>query len=150
MEGGKEEMRPKAQHSENTKAPAGYGGDERIAALFQPDAVLAEQYFENFRRSSPLEPEKILFLAVLEDGIRCLQDNFLTQNDKKKILFQDAEAWIFGSDSDWIFSFASVCAVLGFDPQYLRRGLRNWQARARTVSQDKEKPVGTSPQRLVA
>jgi hypothetical protein len=142
-------MKSKAQGSENTTAPGGFGGDERIAALFQPDAVLVEQYFDNFRRKSPLEPEKTLFLAVLEDGIRCFQDNFFTQHDKKKILFRDAEAWIFGPDSDWIFSFASVCAVLGFDPEYLRRGLRSWQKRA-SQSQNKEKRPGTSQQRLVA
>jgi hypothetical protein len=143
-------MRPKAQRSENTAPSAGFGGDERIASLFQPDAVLAEQYFDNFRRKSPLEPEKALFLAVLEDGIRCFQDNLFTENDKKKILFQDAEKWLFGDESGWIFSFASVCAVLGLDPQYLRRGLRNWQERARSDSQNKQKPFGTPQQRLVA
>jgi hypothetical protein len=144
-----EKMKPKFQRSENT-APMGFGGDERIAALFQPDAVLTEQYFENFRRKSPLEPEKTLFLAVLEDGIRCFLDHLSTHNDKKKLLFRDAEAWIFGADSDWIFSFASVCAVLGFDPEYLRRGLRTWQERARSQSEDKQKRPGTPQQRLVA
>jgi hypothetical protein len=143
-------MKPKAERSENTTAPAGFGGDERIASLFQPDAVLVEQYFDNFRRKLPLEPEKTLFLAVLEDGIRCFQDNLFTQNVKKKILFQDAESWIFGPDSDWIFSFASVCGFLGFDPEYVRRGLRTWQERARRESQNKQKRSGASQQRLVA
>jgi hypothetical protein len=143
-------MKAKGQRSENATPAIAFGAEERIAALFQPDAVLVEQYFDNFRRKSPLEPEKTLFLAVLEDGIRCFQDNFLTQNDRKKILFQDAEAWIFGADSDWIFSFASVCAVLGFDPEYLRRGLRTWEERARGESQDKEKRSATAQQRLVA
>ena len=32
---------------------------------------------DNFRRKTPLEPEKALLLAVLEDGIRCFQDNIL-------------------------------------------------------------------------
>jgi hypothetical protein len=143
-------MKPKAQRSESTAPSIGFGVEERIAALFQPDAVLVDQYFENFRRKSPLEPEKTLFLAVLEDGIRCFQDNFLAQNDKKKILFRDAEAWIFDTDSDWIFSFASVCAVLGFDPEYLRRGLRTWAESVRGEQQNKPKRSATSQQRLVA
>ena len=143
-------MKPKAERSENPTPAIGFGGDDKIASLFQPDAVLAEQYFDNFRRKSPLEPEKALFLAVLEDGIRCFQDNLFAESDKKKILFQDAEKWVFGDESGWIFSFASVCAVLGLDPGYLRRGLISWVERARGDSQNKQKPFGTSQQRLVA
>jgi hypothetical protein len=45
--------------------------EEKIALLFQPDALLAPQYFENFRRKTPLEPEKKLMLAILEDAVWC-------------------------------------------------------------------------------
>ena len=57
---------------------------------FQPDVLLGEQYNDNFRRKVPLEPEKALLLAVLDDGVRCFQDNVLPQNKKKQILFAEA------------------------------------------------------------
>ena len=40
----------------------------------------------------------------------------------------EAEAWIMQDDSTWLCSFISICHVLGFDPDYLRQGLRRWRA----------------------
>lgn len=45
--------------------------EERIASLFQPDTLAAAQYFDNLRRTTILEPEKRLMLAVLEDAVSC-------------------------------------------------------------------------------
>ena len=126
------------------------GGDERISSLFQPDVLLAEQYIDNFRRKTPLEPEKALLLAVLEDGIRCFQDNILPRNKKKQMLFEEAEAWLFGDESNGIFSFVSVCALLGLDPGYIRRGLKQWQELAVGGKRKKQRSFGYLPQRLVA
>jgi hypothetical protein len=140
-------MKPKTQHSEHMPAHAVPSGEDRIASLFQPDALLGDQYLENFRRTIPLEPEKTLLLAVLEDGIRCFQDNVLPRNRKKQMLFEEAQEWLFSDNSDWLFSFVSICAVLGLDPGYIRRGLRQWQERARR----KHQRGSRSPQhRLVA
>jgi hypothetical protein len=140
-------MKPKNQHSEHMPAHAVPGGEDRIASLFQPDALLGDQYLENFRRTIPLEPEKALLLAVLEDGVRCFQDNVLPRNRKKQMLFEEAQEWLFSDNSDWLFSFVSICAVLGLDPSYIRRGLRQWQERARR----KHQRGSRSPQhRLVA
>lgn len=140
-------MKPKTQHSENTPAHPVPGGEDRIASLFQPDALLGDQYLENYRRTIPLEPEKALLLAVLEDGVRCFQDNILPRNKKKRMLFEEAQEWLFSDDSDWLFSFVSICAVLGLDPSYIRRGLRQWQERARRKHQRGSRPP---QQRLVA
>jgi hypothetical protein len=126
------------------------GGDEGIATLFQPDVLLSEQYRENFRRKTPLEPEKALLLAVLEDGVRCFQDNILPRNRKKQILFEEAEAWLFSDEANGVFSFVSICALLGFDPGYIRRGLRRWQERAVGEGRKKQRGSGSLPERLVA
>jgi hypothetical protein len=143
-------MKFEKKRAENTPVQTNPGGDERISSLFQPDVLLAEQYIENFRRKTPLEPEKALLLAVLEDGVRCFQDNVLPRNKKKQILFEEAEAWLFGDESNEIFSFASICALLGFDPGYIRRGLRQWQERAVGGTRKKQRGCGSIPQRLVA
>ena len=124
--------------------------DDRMASLFQPDVLLTEQYIENFRRKTSLEPEKALLLAVLEDGVRCFQDNILPRNRKKQMLFEEAEAWLFSDEANGVFSFVSICGLLGFDPGYIRRGLRWWQQRAIGGKRKKQQGSVPLPQRLVA
>lgn len=101
--------------------------DEKVASLFQPDTLLAAQYFSTMRRKTALEPEKKLVLAVLEDAVKCYQDNAGTAHSKGKKLFDDTEQWIFETASDWLFSFENVCTLLGLDPEYLRAGLMRWK-----------------------
>jgi hypothetical protein len=66
------------------------------------------------------------------------------------MLFEEAEAWLFFDESNRVFSFVSVCNLLGFDPDYLRRGLRQWQARALAGGRKKQRGFSATPQRLVA
>lgn len=124
------------------------GIDERVGSLFQPDTLVAEEYLGNCRRKTPLEPEKILVLAVLEDGIRCFQDNAAARSPKKKKLFKEAQQWLFCDDSDWLFSFSSVCELLGFDPDYIRRGLKKWEKRSRNGANKEQPPCVTAVRRL--
>ena len=35
-----------------------------------------------------------------------------------------------GSNDDWIFSFNNICEILGLDPDYIRRRLREPDARS--------------------
>src|SRR5437867_7485085 len=98
---------------------------EKIASLFQPDTLLSAQYFDDRRRKAPLEPVKRLMLAILEDAINCFQDNHRARCGKSKRLFDEAREWIFGV-SDWVFGFENICSALGFEPQYIRAGLRRW------------------------
>jgi hypothetical protein len=124
--------------------------EEKLASLFQPDVLLTQQYLDNFRRKTPLEPEKALLLAVLDDAVRCFQDNIGSQNKKKQLLFEEAEAWLFSEEADGVFSFVSICGLLGFDPGYVRRGLRRWQERALVAAKKKQRVAGPAQQRLVA
>jgi hypothetical protein len=126
------------------------GGEDRISTLFQPDALLNDEYLENFRRKAPLEPERALVIAVLEDAIGCFQDNVLPRNRKKQMLFEEAQEWLFSDDSEWLFSFVSICAALGLDPGYIRQGLRRWQERVQTASRKKHRRSRPAQQRLVA
>jgi hypothetical protein len=142
-------MKFETKRTYNTE-PMAPVSEEKLASLFQPDVLLTQQYLDNFRRKTPLEPEKALLLAVLDDAVRCFQDNILSQNKKKQLLFEEAEAWLFSEESDGIFSFVSICALLGFDPGYVRRGLRRWQQRALVAAKKKQRATGPAHQRLVA
>lgn len=112
---------------------SGLSMDERVSSLFQPDTLLPDQYLDTYRRKLHLEPEKKLMLAVLEDAIACFQKYLFARHGKGKILFQDAETWIMDENADGVFSFAHVCATLGFEPAYLRQGLVRWRQQQTAV-----------------
>jgi hypothetical protein len=97
--------------------------EDRVASLFQLDPVLPAQYQETFQRTTHLEPEKTLMLAVLEDAILCFQRYAGARNGKTRRLFRDAEDWILEKESKWFFSFDQICLSLGFEPGYIRLGL---------------------------
>jgi hypothetical protein len=127
-----------------------YGTDERIGSLFQPDTLLAEDYAANFRRKIPLEAERTLLLAILEDGVRCFQENLLASGGKRRLLFEEAREWLFSDDTGWFCSFVSICALLNLEPNYIRRGLLQWESRARKSTQTKQRGSAAVQPRLVA
>ena len=133
----------------NSSGPRTAGMDERIGSLFQPDTLLGEDYAANFRRKIPLEPERTLLLAVLEDGIRCYQENLFANNGKRRALFDEAKEWLFSDDTHWFCSFVSICTLLNLEPNYIRRGLREWELRARKAT-PKKSHGNIIDQRLVA
>lgn len=126
------------------------GMDDRIGSLFQPDTLLGEDYAANFRRKIPLEPERTLLLAVLEDGIRCFQENVFAVGGKRRTLFDEAKEWLFSDDANWFCSFVSICTMLNLEPNYIRRGLREWEARERKALHKKAQSALVVEQRLVA
>lgn len=109
---------------------SGLNMEERVSSLFQPDTLLPEQYLDTFRRKVHLEPEKKLLLAILEDAIACYQKYLFARDSKGKGLFREAESWVGEKGNEAVFSFDSVCEMLGFDPEYLRRGLATWTSNA--------------------
>ncbi|MEK7378878.1 MAG: hypothetical protein AABZ71_08230 [Candidatus Binatota bacterium] len=108
-------------------AQSGPGAEERAFSLFEPDILLPTQYFATTKRKDHLEPEKKLMLAVLEDAIWCFQHSLLARDKRRKVMFSEAEEWIMEEDGDSLFSFESICEVLGLNPKYVREGLMRWQ-----------------------
>lgn len=103
---------------------------EGILSLFAPDTVVPEQYFDTLRRGQHLAPEKTLVLAILQDAIDSFQKYVSAEDRVGRERFLEAEQWIMAKEDDWIFSFDNVCALLELDPEYLRRGLRQWRGQA--------------------
>ena len=136
--------------SNDNSAHRTVGVEERIGSLFQPDTLLGEDYAANFRRKLPLEPERTLLLAILEDGIRCYQENLFAAGGKRRTLFEEARDWLFSDDSGWFCSFVSLCTLLNLEPNYIRRGLRQWETRARKAGQKKSQGAVAVDQRMVA
>jgi hypothetical protein len=100
--------------------------EEKLKFLFQPDVLLPAQYFERMKRTD-VRPEKALMLAVLEDAVCCFQKYCLASDRRGRILFKEAESWIFDGDDSGVFAYRNVCDVLGIDGDYLRQGLLRWK-----------------------
>jgi len=103
--------------------------DEKLPGLFEPDTLLPIQYFEAMRRKHLLEGEKRLVLSVLEDAVECFMKCIDSSTNKGQRLFRDAEVWINLEDKKWVFSFDNVCDMLDINPEYMRRGLKDWKER---------------------
>jgi hypothetical protein len=82
------------------------------------------EYFDTYRRSEYLEPEKALLLAILEDAIHCYRKFAGARSRAGREQFREAEQWLMGGGNGWVFAFDHVCDFLGLDPEYIRRGLR--------------------------
>ncbi len=94
--------------------------------MFEPDTLLPEQYFTLLGRK-PLQGEKRLLLAMLEDAVHCFQTYLLAKKPHERRLFQEAEEWIVSTDGLWFFSFENICDVLGINPSRMREALKAWK-----------------------
>jgi hypothetical protein len=118
--------------------------DEKLPGLFEPDTLLPIQYFEAMRRKHLLEGEKRLILSVLEDAIECFMKCIDSSTSKGQRLFRDADEWIGLEDKRWVFSFDNVCDMLDINPEYMRRGLKDWKERKLAEMQERAASVQQS------
>ena len=100
---------------------------EKALALFQPDILIRDQFVATYMRRFHLEPEKTLMLAILQDAVVCFQDNLAATDKRKRQLFLEAQEWIMEENTNYLYSFESICDLLGFSPSYLRQGLMSWK-----------------------
>lgn len=96
-------------------------------SIFEPDTIALWQHLKTCMKSE-LDPEIALMLAVLEEAVHNFQKYIFARHAKERALYNDAEEWFFeGVDSE-VFSFKNVCETLGYDANYLRKGLIEWKS----------------------
>ena len=113
-------------------------------------SVLPEQFFNPQISFFTGRPVAGLLRAVLEDALACFQKQFMTEGHRVQREAQEAEQWFLSEDSHWPFSFVSICTLLNLEPNYIRRGLREWEARERKALHKKAQGAFAAEQRLVA
>ena len=91
------------------------------------DEVSSQCFFDSRVSLAAVSPELALMYAVLEDAFLCWQQLGASAAHVRRRAHQ-AERWFFSDDSRWIFSFLPVCDVLGLDPAYMRKKLKQWHA----------------------
>lgn len=109
--------------------------DGQLISLLRPDMVLQHQYFATVR-TKRLAPEKKLMLAILEDAVACFQSYVFQRNRRQTNLFRQTEEWVCDKESDYLFSFENICAVLNLDPGCVREGLLRWKQQ--TLAQEQK------------
>lgn len=96
---------------------------DSTAKLFEPDALMPEQYFATLGNDAGASNERGLMLAILKDAVECFQKYALSRDPLGEDLHREAAEWIFSSDREWPFSFENICDVLGVSAEYVRVGL---------------------------
>ena len=100
------------------------GADKTMSHLLlygtSTDVVGAYSFRQN-QKSSILEPEKRLLMAILLEAIDAIKSNPKTA--KKKSDKADALSWIQERPSEWPCSFENICEYLGFEPSYIRKAI---------------------------
>jgi hypothetical protein len=109
--------------SSHTPERTGSTASDSIGSIFQRDTLLMENFFNDRRGKTLVLPEQRLMLAILEDALQCFQEKCSAKHGKKKQLFENVQKWFFDAGNDWVFGFESICSVLGFEPDYVRKGL---------------------------
>jgi len=89
-------------------------------ALFGPDVVLPAQIFWGARCDGTTSGVRALMIAIVEDATLCIKRGGRRRHWRTRRLAAEAEAWVRSDSREWLFSFASICDVLGFDPDALR------------------------------
>src|SRR4029453_4925713 len=92
----------------------------------ESDDVESAIFWRTVRSNEHALPERDLMLAVLKDALLNFRKNLHNPNK----LFKADRAWFFQNDRDDLYSFESVCAVLGLSASGIRRRLLVWQIEA--------------------
>jgi hypothetical protein len=95
--------------------------------IWEPDILVQQQFFAAHKRRVAVQPEKALLFAVLSEAIETFKRYAFTSSAHGRALFSEADKWFHEEDnSEFVFSFGNICAVLALSPGYIRRGLSQW------------------------
>lgn len=89
-------------------------------------SVLPEQFFNPQHSFFTGRPVATLLRAVLEDALACFQKQFMNKRLRVQREAREAEAWFLSEEAHGPFSFVTICAALGLEPDAIRRQLKRW------------------------
>jgi hypothetical protein len=89
--------------------------------VMQPHIVLPSQHFGPPRQQAP---EQRLMTAVLQEALECVEKHRCATDTHGLRLFHDAKRWFLANETDWPYSFESICGVLDLDASAVRHRLR--------------------------
>jgi predicted ABC-class ATPase len=81
--------------------------------------------------SCPEKGVRRLMWAILKDTLRCYQSYSDARTIHERRRFIEADQWIHSRDTSWVFSFETICSVLGINSDFLRTEVERWRRRRR-------------------
>jgi hypothetical protein len=111
--------------------------DDRWLWHAEPYDTLSERSFDPGVSLAKVSAETALMSAVLEDAFRCFQKKFEIESPSVRREAEKAEKWFVIDESNWPFSFVSICDVLGLEPRRIRNRLEDWRRSYLDKSQGK-------------
>jgi hypothetical protein len=106
----------------NSRAPA-CSNERQNESGYDCDPLLPVQYYESVVGGHLRSGEFRLYLAILEDALRCYVRTKKCRTRAQRVEFLDASNWFHERSTAHVFSFDSVCAFLDLDPTWLIRRL---------------------------
>ena len=93
-----------------------------------PESILPAQLYDRPFGGARIQPEKRLQVAVLADAVLTFYRWAGVERARARRLLAEVEVWFASDEADGPFTFIAICDSLGFDPNYIRRGLQRWRA----------------------
>ena len=96
--------------------------------LFHDIGIVPGQFYPDRRNAAQTEPIRKLMTAILVDAVQCYRTG--QREIVKGTEALEASLWIFGSYTEFPFSFTNVCTELGVSPDHIRKQLRDSDTQA--------------------
>jgi hypothetical protein len=93
------------------------------------DSAIPPSVFARLREGTRDKGERRLAAAILEDAVRCFERNRAETGFHRRQLYWETEQWFAGRNPFPIFSFESICLILGLNADGIRAALRDWVVR---------------------
>jgi hypothetical protein len=120
-------MAPTVSTEPGPSAFSGAGASPSTVPFLSFLQVQPEQFGADPRSALQRTGEYRLLVAVLQDALTTWFRYRHSHRLRERRLFQEISEWFSDKRSNWPFAFECICGYLGLDPDYIRRGLVQWQ-----------------------
>jgi len=93
------------------------------------ESPLPPDFFRALHVMTAGQGERHLALGVLENAVRCIERGRGAVGFVPRLHSWEAERWIESREHELLFSFESICAILGIDAGRIRGQIRRWRGR---------------------
>lgn len=105
--------------------------NRRVPSDFHDEAIRPDQHYCASRSGPLADGEKRLMIAILQDAMACAKSAIQQGGTRGDPDLEMAMAWFEDEDTEYIFSFESICEFLDLRAEDVREQLDRlrWQAR---------------------
>lgn len=129
-------------------------GGRRLLPDGGPDPTDTYDVLAARRPATDRQPERVLMLAVVEDGLEAFRRHAFARDPKGREAFTEARDWLWATDRHWPFAFLNLCDTLDLDAEAIRAALTAWlasqRASARRARRAPTPDSGTATSRTAA